>query len=126
MRDEVIVPQSSLKWLTSQPDDVMSMGEAFSEIDQVAYMTGDSKHVTDDWSGWLVKHNINAVLEKIVVALNAELSYAFDTRFGTDEDNWTELNVHKTMGLVVAQASSRFIVGLPLCNSAISFMKALY
>jgi len=110
------LPTSALKWFVSQPDSVISNGEAFLEMDQVHYLTGNGAHLTDPWQGMLVKRDINVVLEKIVVALNDELGFAFDAHFGTDEENWKEINVLETMRIVVAQASGRFTVGLPLCT----------
>ncbi|KAH8591027.1 putative cytochrome P450 [Bisporella sp. PMI_857] len=116
-RDEVLAPHSALKWLVSQPDSVMSTNDAFVEVDQVGYTMGNHKFILDPWQGMLVKRDINAVLERIVVSLNQELGFAFDVRFGTDEDHWTELDLYETMRWVVAQGSSRFTVGLPLCRN---------
>lgn len=110
------MPTSALKWLVAQPDSAVSNMEAFLEIDQINHLTGNGAHITDPWQGKLVKRDLNAVLERIVVALRDELGFAFDERFGTDENDWNEFNVLETMQMVVAQASSRFTVGLPLCK----------
>lgn len=71
----------------------------------------------DPWSGNLVKTDMNAILETIVIGLNEELQYAFDIRFGKDTETWNEIKVVDTMKALVAQAASRFTVGLPLCMS---------
>lgn len=114
LRDEIIIPVSSLRWATSQPDNVLSTSKGMCEMDQARYNIGDEKFVLDPWHGWLVRRDMNAVLEKLMVALNDELKFAFDSRFGTSTD-WKEFTLLKTMKSVVAQGSSRFIVGLPLC-----------
>ena len=111
----MILPTSALKWFVSQPDSAISNGEAFLEIDQINYLTGNGAHISDPWQGMLVKRDLNSVLEKIGVALGDELGFAFDKRFGTDEKNWNEFNALSTMQLIVAQASGRFTYGLPLC-----------
>ncbi|KAL4812992.1 cytochrome P450 [Aspergillus spinulosporus] len=117
VRIELVLPASSLRWATTQPDSVLSPGEAFAEIDQADYSLGHSRYVVDAWQGMLVKNEMNAVLENIVAALNEELGVAFDKYFGTDEENWRDVDLLETAKMVVAQAASRFTVGLPLCRN---------
>ena len=117
-RDEVIIPNSSIRWLISQPDGVLSTYDAFLELDQIDYILGHHKYITDPWQGMLVKRDMNSVLENLVVALDDELKLAFDARFGTKANEWTDINLLRTMKLIVAQGSSRFTVGLPLCTSS--------
>ena len=113
----MILPIKSLRWWTALPDSVASAHNAFREMDQIDWTTGHHKYVTDPWHGMIVKRDINRVLEKLMVALNDELRSAFDSRLGTNMRDWTEINVLQTMKLIVAQASSRFTVGLPLCET---------
>lgn len=49
--------------------------------------------------------------------MNDELGVAIDTRLGIDTDGWTEIPLLSTMKLLIAQASSRFTVGAPLCKT---------
>ncbi|KAL4922599.1 cytochrome P450 [Aspergillus aurantiobrunneus] len=65
----------------------------------------------------LVKDELNMVLENIVAGLNEELGVAFDAQFGVDEENWKTIDLLDTIRRVVAQAASRFTVGLPLCRN---------
>ena len=116
-RNEVIIPSSSLRWITSQPDHRLSAYEAFRELDLVEFHSGPHELLTDPWQGMLVRRDMNRILERLVVVLNDELQYAFDARFGTDADEWTEINLYETMKRIVAQGSSRFTVGLPLCKN---------
>ncbi|MCJ1437464.1 hypothetical protein MMC27_006851 [Xylographa pallens] len=116
-RNEVIVSSTSLRWITSQPEHVLSAFESFRELDQLEYHTGSETLVTDPWQGMIVRRDMNRILERLVFVLNDEIKYAFDTRFETSADDWTELNLYKTMKYIVAQGSSRFTVGLPLCRN---------
>lgn len=115
-RDEIILPASSLRWVLAQPESALSVAQAFVEIDQVVYSLGHERYVADAWQGLLVRQEMNSVLENIVAAMNDELGIAFDARFGIDEDNWKEIDLLETVRMVVAQAASRFTVGLPLCK----------
>ncbi|KAL4810621.1 cytochrome P450 [Aspergillus unguis] len=117
LRNELMLPSSSLKWALAQPDRVLSVSEAFCEIDQPLYSLGHMQPILDPWQGNLVRNDINAVLENIVAALNDELAVAFDTHFGTDTDSWKEIDLMETVRTVVAQAATRFTVGVPLCRN---------
>lgn len=116
-RDEVIIPNTSLRWLTAQPDTVLSAQDAFVEIDQAGYNLSHEKFISDPWHSMLVKRDMNRVLENLAAALEDELKLTFDTRLGTGTEQWTELTLLQTMKLIVAQGSSRFTVGLPLCKT---------
>ena len=115
-RTEVVIPTNSMRWLAGLPETVCSAYEAFVEIDQVTSDLPHDRFARDPWAGNLVRKDINAILETIVAGLNDELQFAFDTRFGTDTEEWRDIPVLDTMKMVVAQASSRFTVGLPLCT----------
>ncbi|KAL4965734.1 cytochrome P450 [Aspergillus stella-maris] len=117
VRNELVLPGSSLRWVLSQPDSVLGVGEAFADIDQAEYSVGHDKYIVDAWQGKLVQTEMNAVLESIVAALNDELGVAFDRWFGTDMEDWKEIDLLETVRPIVAQAASRFTVGLPLCRN---------
>jgi hypothetical protein len=59
---------------------------------------------------------MNTVLENLMVALNDELQFCFKEHFGTNIKEWAEIDIYETMQIVIAQGSSRFTVGLPLCK----------
>lgn len=111
-----MLPPSALKLAAGEPGNVLSLSGAFVQIDQADYLLGHEKYIMDPWQGMLVKREINAVLEQIVRGMGDELGFAFDSRFGTDAENWTELNLMSAVRLIVAQGSSRFTVGAPLCR----------
>ncbi len=85
-------------------------------MDSFDWSTGHRKYFLDPWQGMVLKRDMNAVLENLMVALNEELQFCFKARFGTDTNEWTELDIYETMQIVIAQGSSRFTVGLPLCK----------
>jgi hypothetical protein len=114
-QDEVILPSSAIRWMISQPDNVLGIYEAFLEFTQAYYNLGSTKFLENPWHGLLVKLDMNRMLESLMVALDEELRFAFDQRFGTNTQ-WTKIPILRTMKLIVAQGSSRFTVGLPLCK----------
>jgi hypothetical protein len=74
-----------------------------------------TQNILDAWQGLLVKTELNAIFENIMPALYDDLGVAFYKYFGTDEQNWKTIDLLETARMVVAQAGSRFTVGLPLC-----------
>ena len=109
------MPPAHMRWVLSQPDDHFSVSKAFVEVDMVRWSLGHEKIVDDAWQGMIVKTDMNRVLESICEAMNNELGFVFDAKFGADTENWKELDLIPTVQMVVAQAASRFTVGLPLC-----------
>ena len=88
-------------------------------MDQVEHTIGDRKIVSDPWQGMNVFPQVNAALEKLMIGMEDELRVAFDAQLGTEVGQWTEITLHGTIKKVVAQASSRFTVGIPLCKISI-------
>lgn len=105
-----------MRWALSQPDEIVSVGQAFAEIDGAYYSLGTETPIVDDWQGMLVKTQMSKVLETLCQAMNEELGVAFDECFGTDAETWRKIDLLAVVRRVVAQAASRFTVGLPLCR----------
>jgi len=116
-KNELLLPPSAFQWVLAQPDDVVSVGQAFAEMDQVYYSLGSDRYVLDDWSGHLVKTELTPTLEHLAASIYDELSNAFDTYVGSTPGEWKEVDLLETMRMVTAQTASRFTVGLPLCRS---------
>jgi tenellin biosynthesis cytochrome P450 monooxygenase len=107
-----------MKWVLSQPDGMFSAYDAIVELNQVMYSLGHSRFIGDPWQGHLVRTKLYNALEGMTADLSDELSYALDEYFGTDSDNWTEIDLVETLNHVTAQLAGRFTVGLPLCMSS--------
>ncbi|KAI1814156.1 cytochrome P450 [Poronia punctata] len=109
--DDVVLPPSALKWLQRQPEHLVSASHAQVETIQPFYAFGDDKFVDDPWAGLLIKTDLNLVLENVCAAMNDELAVAIDSHFGTDTDNWREIDLMFAVRMIIAQASSRFTLG---------------
>lgn len=115
-RQDIILPQSAIQWVLAHPENELSHADAILEVVQLKYGLGHEKYKADPWPGMLVKTELNAMLENVCADMNDELAYAFDRYFGCDMETWKEIDLLQTVRLVVAQAASRFTVGLPLCK----------
>ncbi|OBT63323.1 hypothetical protein VE03_07200 [Pseudogymnoascus sp. 23342-1-I1] len=121
-RNEIIIPGASLRWYTSQPDNVLSSYEAFIELNQAAYTTGDANVIRNPWQAGLVKTQMLSLIEPIIADLDDELKISIDEKCGMDEKEWRELDLFEMIRIVIAQGSSRFTVGVPLCRDG-SYLK---
>ncbi|WZH41935.1 cytochrome P450 [Fusarium acuminatum] len=124
-RIEVMLPQSQMRWVLNQPDDVLDMPKALAEVDQVKWALGHDKYVVDAWQGLIVKYDLNRAIENIANNMKDELHVVFDEQFGTDTENWTRVDLTQTVKMIVAQAASRFTVSLPLCRNKEYLQNAL-
>lgn len=106
-----------MRWVLAQPDDQLSLERAIVELDQIQWAFGHDKIIMDDWQGHLVKTELNRALENISAALKDELHRVFDERFGTDTEEWKEVELMPVVGMIVVQAAARFTVGLALGES---------
>ncbi|OJD25660.1 hypothetical protein ACJ73_02970 [Blastomyces percursus] len=115
LRSEILLPKSTLRWLVTQPDNVLSMQEAFRELDQIDWAADHHKYVTDAWLTPILNRDVNRNLDRYLPPLGEEVQNAVERRI-PNKDEWTEIPLWDTMKLVIAQVSSQFTVGEPLCR----------
>lgn len=70
----------------------------------------------------LIRRTLTAHLDSIAGALHEEVALALDDLWGGKDDPgdtkaWHEVNLDHTIRRVVARASNRVFVGLPLCKA---------
>ena len=102
--------------MTSQPESVLSQANSALDLDQIEYSVGHRKYVEDAWQGGVLKRDMNPNLEAVAPVLWDEMGVAIERRFGSDTKSWKQVHLYETMKLIIAQASSRFTVSLPLCK----------
>ncbi|KLJ10247.1 hypothetical protein EMPG_14360 [Blastomyces silverae] len=115
LRSEILLPKSTLRWLVTQSDKVLSMQEAFRELDQIDWAADHHKYVTDAWLTPILNRDVNRNLDGYLPPLGEEVQNAVERRI-PNGDEWTEIPLWDTMKLVIAQVSSQFTVGEPLCK----------
>lgn len=115
-RTEVIVPGTAIRWITSQPDSVLSHVESALDIDQIEHSIGHRKFVEDGWQGNVIRRDLNTNLEGIAPDVWEETQAAVKYHFGEDLANFKRVHVYDSMKMIIAQVSSRFTVSKPLCK----------
>ncbi|KAM7215930.1 pisatin demethylase cytochrome P450 monooxygenase [Rhypophila decipiens] len=114
-KDEVHLSAKHTQWIASQPDAVLSPEEGFREIDKGDWNTGSADYIHDPWQSAVIRKDMARVLEVLTTAVDDELRYAVPEYL--DVATVEDVDVLGTMKWIVAQISSRFTVGLPLCRN---------
>ncbi|EEQ85057.1 cytochrome P450 [Blastomyces dermatitidis ER-3] len=115
LRSEILLPKSTLRWLVTQSDNILSMREAFRELDQIDWAADHHKYVTDAWLTPILNRDVNRNLDRYLPPLGKEVQNAVERRI-PNKGEWAEIPLWDTMKLVIAQISSQFTVGEPLCR----------
>ena len=96
------------------PEHMISMDEAFVHFDKMYYSLGADKYVGDGYPGKLVS---TFDREAMAAGIWDELPACFEKWVGGAPGEWNEIDVVQTVRMIVAQLTSRFTVGLPLCRN---------
>ncbi|KAJ3544515.1 hypothetical protein NM208_g3002 [Fusarium decemcellulare] len=113
-KDEVHLAYHHTQWAASQPDAVLSPFEGFREIDKGDWNSGHSSYILDPWQSIVIKKEMGRFLEILARAVDDELKCAIPEYIKPGASH--EVDVYESMKWIVAQVSSRFTVGLPLCR----------
>ncbi|KAF3015065.1 hypothetical protein G7054_g2032 [Neopestalotiopsis clavispora] len=108
--DEVILPPSALSWLMRQPDSVVSSLDAQIDGIQLQHTLGH-KFAYDPWGGWIIKNDLTSVLENLAAIMSDELDASFEANFGSDVENWKEIDLFPTCRAMGGQLTLRFTLG---------------
>ncbi|KAH7242212.1 cytochrome P450 [Fusarium tricinctum] len=119
-KDEVHLAHHHTQWAASQPDAVLSPIEGFREIDKGDWNSGHASYIQDPWQSIVIKKEMGRFLETLAAAVDDELQYAIPEYIRPGANG--EVDVYESMKWIVAQVSSRFTVGLPLCRDK-SYLK---
>lgn len=115
MRTEILLPKGTLRWLVTQPDKVLNTQEAFRELDQIDWAADHHKYVTDPWLAMILNRDVNRNFDRYLGPMGKEMQNAVE-RWIPNKDEWEEIPLWDTLKLVIAQFSSQFTVGEPLCK----------
>lgn len=81
------------------------------------YAFTDPHILKDPFHEYVVHRNLSRRIGALIPDLWDELSCALDDSWGTDTESWKEICVFENMMNVIARASNRVFVGLPLCRN---------
>ncbi|KAK8095966.1 cytochrome P450 [Apiospora kogelbergensis] len=120
---QVVLPQSQLDWLLAQPDSVLNQEEVNRQFLESDYTFPHPSFVKDPVHPEIIRHELTKKLNTFSDDVVDEMEQALVDSWGTNTDDWVEVNVYQTLLHIVARLSTRVFVGLPLCRDA-DFLEA--
>lgn len=113
----VILPGSQVKWIVDQADSVLSAPQAQRDSLLTDYVLLDPAMARNPIQEIIVRRHLTRSLGSLIEEIEEELAVGVTHYWGKDTESWTEIPVFDTMNKVVARASNRIFVGLPLCEN---------
>ncbi|KAM5543922.1 hypothetical protein V8D89_002539 [Ganoderma adspersum] len=102
--------------LMRRPDHEVSFLEGIEEVVHMKYTVGHEA-MSDPYHVGIIKEKLTRMLPTVLPDLTDELAVSVREYIPTTGDEWTAVNVMTTMQKIVARASNRVFVGLPLCRN---------
>lgn len=115
----MILPPSEIKWITEQPESVLSAAEAQKEELSTDYTLLNFAFAASPVHISLVIGNLSKAMNTLIPEVVDEIAVSVDENWGEDTENWKEVGVFDTMMKVISRATNRTFVGLPLCTTPI-------
>lgn len=119
LRPQVMVPPEYIKWVTEQPDHVLSPFAPLRDIVALPYLlpTMDMKeHV---YLMDIMRKDVTRNLGSLQPAIMHDMRASVDSLLGTDAENWRTVPLYAAMQDILFKSSNRMFVGEPLCHNRI-------
>lgn len=123
-KPEVIIPNSEIRWLLDQPDSVLSSAALHYDTLAGAYAFTDPKILKDPFHEHVVHRNMGRRIGDLIMDLWDEIGTALDETWGTNTNEWKEICVFDNMMHIIARASNRVFIGMPLCRNE-AYLKSM-
>ncbi|EXJ92197.1 hypothetical protein A1O3_00747 [Capronia epimyces CBS 606.96] len=114
--DVILLPPSTIPWLISQPEQVLSVNGAHKHILQTKY-TFPRPEIMDPTVHFdVIKSELTRQVFNVTPEVCDELAAAVDEIWGTDTQHFTEVTLFDSITKIIARTSNRVFVGLPFCR----------
>ncbi|OGM47870.1 cytochrome P450 [Aspergillus bombycis] len=114
-RPQVILPPEHVRWLVTQPEDILSHAKASDDADALGYIwplfDASALHSFGKVLQSDLTRNVVQTEEDVLV----EVQHIMDELVGQTE-SWKEVNIVHVFERIMYQATQRVYVGLPLCR----------
>lgn len=112
----IVLPSALGQWLVDQPDDVLSSQMRQNEFLQTKHTFPIPKMSEQPHHVQVIKTDLTRRLNSLSEEIWFELKAALDEQWGTDTEEWRDVNVFQTMMRAVTRTSNRLFVGEKLCE----------
>lgn len=111
--NEIVVPRSQTMWLLEMPDRVVSTLEAH---DDVLFNKYNFLGVGSGYPISVLHRHLARSLPGLIPGIQEEVHGVVDVTFGTDTEEWKEVNLWEAWLGIVPRVTNRVLVGAPVCR----------
>ncbi|GJE97791.1 cytochrome P450 [Phanerochaete sordida] len=112
----VVTGKKLVDELQRLPDDAVSFVEAAGDLSAIRYTFGE-RIIQDPYHVPIIRTHLTKHLAPMFSDIYDEVSAAFDELIPRTGDEWVSVHAIKVIRSIVARASNRAFVGLPLCRN---------
>ena len=115
---QVMLPQKHVKWLSTQPDSILSAEAARHERNGVGYLpTNLDPKSSLLFIDKIIGQSLSQSLDLIQPDMYDEIRHSVDNTMGTDVASWREIDLSEAMANIIDRTSNRVLFGLSLCRN---------
>lgn len=114
---EVIIPSSQISWMLDQPDHVISSAAAHYDVLNGDHSFVDKTLLKDPYHEHVVHRSLPRHLAALTPEIDEQVRICVDDIYGTDETEWTKVNIWDSLMMLIPRVNSRMFVGKPLCDN---------
>ena len=112
---EIILPPSNVHWIASQPENVLSDIKEQDDLVGLDYLAhGPDQAAVHDFS--VIRKDLTRQMGNLLPDLLDEMEASFEAGFGSEMDDWKEVEIFKIIQETSRKTSNRVFVGQPLCR----------
>ncbi|PBK99161.1 cytochrome P450 [Armillaria gallica] len=112
----VVASPELIEDLRRAPEDVLSFQEGVSEVLQIPFTVGEAIS-RNPYHTRIIRNRITKSLASTLPETHDEVVAACSDIFHFDSDDWVSFPAMESVMRIVARASNRLFVGLPLCRN---------
>lgn len=113
---EIVLPRSQMSWFFDQADSILSTKEAHYDFLQGEYAFVKPIILRDPYHEHVVHKNLVRNLNAIIPDLEEEVPPAVGAVYGTDADEFREVDVLNSFMRIIPRLTNRMMVGPTLCR----------
>ncbi|CAF9931029.1 MAG: hypothetical protein ALECFALPRED_004781 [Alectoria fallacina] len=114
---QIMLPHEYIKWLTTQPEAILSVWPVRTERRALGAMMSTVDHKeTVAFIDKIVGRFLTPNLDNVQADVSDEMGASIDSAMGLDEDTWHEVNLMQTFKNIGDRTGVRALFGLVLCR----------
>ncbi|KAH8690328.1 cytochrome P450 [Talaromyces proteolyticus] len=113
----IVLPPNCTEWIARQAEDILSAYEPHLEGLQSDYTFPDPCILQNPIQSMTIRQDLNRQMALKIPDMMDEIVTSFEEVWGSNTEDWREVEVMSSMQTIVARTSNRVFVGKSLCSN---------